>query len=324
MQRGQSDCGRGPKWPLLLPAVLLGLTASPCSGQGAGQGAGGQGELALRRAFEGKQVRVKMEMPGTHDGVDVYYRRQPAVDFRAHSQRMKRFGLAIANQELVRVTTVRVKGKNIEFQLNGGGYGTAGDDSGSVSLPFVSKSRRESDLEKLVKEETNPRLRDSYSRELAALAADREREQRRREVERIALEQRKREEILERRRTGGSRFNIWFPERYLSESIPTPEQLMELLADYVDFTPMTGQALELPTAQTLPDLPATNGGGSAGGIRRGMLRQELRRLYGAPKRSERRREGSLDVDTETYENNETLTEVELVNEVVIRFRVSSK
>jgi hypothetical protein len=33
------------------------------------------------------------------------------------------------------ITTVRVKKKNIEFQLGGGGYGVFGDDSGTVYVP---------------------------------------------------------------------------------------------------------------------------------------------------------------------------------------------
>ena len=100
-----------------------------------------QNEAALQRYFEGKQVRVKIDMPGTHDGIDLYWKKDPPVDFKTYSQRLKKFGVALRDGDTVRVTTVRLKQKNIEFQLGGGGYGTAGDDSGSVYLPAITTSR---------------------------------------------------------------------------------------------------------------------------------------------------------------------------------------
>lgn len=68
--------------------------------------------------------------------------------------------MALRDGDLVRVTTVTLKAKNVEFQLGGGGYGTAGDDSGSVYLPAITKSNRESDLEKQVRNETGSNRRD--------------------------------------------------------------------------------------------------------------------------------------------------------------------
>ena len=118
--------------------------------------ASAQSELQLRQAFEGRYVIVRMDMPATHRGVDLYPEREPAVDFQSYSARLREFGVALREGDRVMVTAVRVKKKNIEFQLGGGGYGVFGDDSGSVYVPTESKSRREKDLEKYIKDERDP------------------------------------------------------------------------------------------------------------------------------------------------------------------------
>ena len=73
-----------------------------------------QSQAALRHAFEGKTVRMKIEVPATN---------------------------------------------YVKFNLCGGGYGTFGDDTGNVSLGTASKSRRESGLERELRNETDPRRR---------------------------------------------------------------------------------------------------------------------------------------------------------------------
>jgi len=85
-----------------------------------------QSEIVLRRAFEGSTVRVKIDLPATNEGVDIQYRGEPPLDFRSYLQRLNRFGVSLRNGDSVMVTAVSVKGKNIEFQLGGGGYTRAG------------------------------------------------------------------------------------------------------------------------------------------------------------------------------------------------------
>ena len=55
-----------------LAAVVLGVAAAPVHAQT---------EWDLKQAFEGKFVIVKMDMPATQRGVDLYPDRQPSVDF---------------------------------------------------------------------------------------------------------------------------------------------------------------------------------------------------------------------------------------------------
>ena len=223
--------------------------------------AAAQNEAALRAFFEGKRVTLKIDMPGTSDGVDVRADARRALDYQRHGDRLKTYGTAIHNRESATVTLIKVKKDLIEFQLNGGGFGTFGDDaSTSVSLPYVEKSRRERELEKWIDDETDPRRKRELRRELDELRDRRERENRRIDVERARLEEIKRQRIADERLQGGSRFNL----RY-SDEVPSgirPEEVMAALADYVDFSPLSAQtsapsfprveAAPVPGRETLP------------------------------------------------------------------------
>ncbi len=288
-----------------------------------------QSEAALQRYFEGKQVRVRIDMPGTHDGIDLYWKKDPPVDFKSYSQRLKKYGVALRDGDTVRITTVKLKQKNIEFQLGGGGYGTAGDDSGSVYLPSTTKSNRESDLEKDVRNETDKARRDNLNRELSRLRDSRLREESYRRARQTELEMVKKREIEQKRLAGGSRFNLWIPAALLAESPATPEMVMEALAGYVDFSPMqerpmpdrSGAPVRLeiqapaprPASVSVPDR-----------LRRGLTRDQVRSMLGIPKTSTKRAEGQLEVETDVFEDAEDRTEVEFVSGVVVRFRVVSR
>ena len=111
-----------------------------------------QNEGALRTFFEGKRVTVKIDMPGTSDGIDVRADATRAIDYKRYGDRLKNYGTAIRAGESTVVTLVKVKKDLIEFQLGGGGFGTFGDDtSTSVYIRPAEKSNREKELEKRVK-----------------------------------------------------------------------------------------------------------------------------------------------------------------------------
>jgi hypothetical protein len=57
--------------------------------------AAAQDEAALRSAFEGKRVTLRVDMPGTSDGVDVHGDARRALDFKEYGDRLKRYGTAI-------------------------------------------------------------------------------------------------------------------------------------------------------------------------------------------------------------------------------------
>src|SRR3954454_19498080 len=83
--------------------------------------AAGQSEAVLREYFEGRTVKVKIAMPGTEDGVDVYPGTARPLDFPRHAARLKANGTALKSGDEALVTKVKLKAKLIEFQLDGGG-----------------------------------------------------------------------------------------------------------------------------------------------------------------------------------------------------------
>lgn len=287
----------------------------------------GQSEPALRAFFEGKTVRVKMDLPATKDGVDVNFRSIPPVDFKAYSQRIKNAGVSVRNGDTIMVTQVRVKGRNIEFQMGGGGYGTFGDDSGSVSLPVITKSRRESDLERMVSEEGDRRRRESLERELSRIRADRQRAEERRRVEEARLREMRRMEIMEKARMAGSRFNIWYPNNYLKESIPTPRELMETLDEFVDFKPIAGQP-QRPMMTEPPPPPAQSQlqftPRSDDKLKRGMSRAQVYEILGQPTEFKDTNEGQLQIRTERFLTATEAIEVDFLEGITIRYRTTSR
>lgn len=86
-----------------------------------------QSEAALRDAFEGTSVTVTLDMPGTSDGVNLYPSASAPIDMAAYRAQLDECGTAIAAGARATVTKIRVKKDLIEFQLDGGGYGTFGD-----------------------------------------------------------------------------------------------------------------------------------------------------------------------------------------------------
>lgn len=90
-----------------------------------------QDEANLRRALEGKRATLRMDMPATSEGVDVFPGSSRPVDYSKVANRLKNNGTAIHDGESILITKIKVKGENIEIHLGGGGYGTLGDVLGN-------------------------------------------------------------------------------------------------------------------------------------------------------------------------------------------------
>ncbi len=91
-----------------------------------------QGEAQLRRAFEGKRITVKIDMPASAEGVDVFPSSSRPIDFPKLSGHLKKWGVALKAGESGMITKVKVKDDLIEIQIGGGGSGTTGDVLGSL------------------------------------------------------------------------------------------------------------------------------------------------------------------------------------------------
>lgn len=198
--------------------------------------ASAQTENDLKNYFEGKRVEVKIDMPATKDGINVYPERQRPLDFSRYSQSLKTYGTSLLEGDRIMITKIKVKDKHIEFQLGGGGYGTLGDETGSsVYVPTANKSRREKDLERDLKDETDERRRRRLREELDYLRRERRREDNQNRAEVAVAEEIAKARIQEKRLQGGSRFNIRF-ERKITDDDLTPQVIMDALSEYLYFS----------------------------------------------------------------------------------------
>jgi hypothetical protein len=269
-----------------------------------------QDEAALRTAFEGKRVTLRIDMPGTSDGVDVQGDARRALDFKEYGDRLKRYGTAIRAGESVTVTLVKMKKDLIEFQLAGGGFGTFGDDTNtSASIPDARKTQREKDLEKRIDDENDRDRRRAMERELDELRDRRDRENRRIAAERERQSEMKRTRIAEQRLRGGSRFNLRYDDR-VPEGI-RPQDLVAALGEYVDFD---GGVRPEPAPPT----------GDITALRKGMSRAEAERLFGRPVQTSKKGDGDLAVTTLVFDAGDQRVTADFVEEILVRYTISSK
>jgi hypothetical protein len=304
-------------------SLRVAIAVALCAGGSAPVAA--QNEAVLKSFFEGKRVTVKIDMPGSSDGVDVQGDARQAIEYPRYRDSLKRYGTAIRSGESITVTLIKVKKDLIEFQLGGGGYGTFGDDtSTSVYIPDASKTEREKQLERLVKDEPDHDRRRRLERELDDLRDRRERENRRIAIERERASEAKAERIAERRLRGGSRFNVRYDDR-----VPTgirPEDMVAALAEYVDFGPLASPSLatreDAPLRATRVD--AAPPSDDITRLRKGMTRAEAERTFGRPAETSERRDGGLSVTTLVFVVADKRISTDFVEDVLIRYTISSK
>jgi hypothetical protein len=280
-----------------------------------------QDAAALSQFFEGKQVVVKIDMPGTQQGIDLYPQKDGMLDAKAYGKRIKSFPIALHNGDAVMITTVKVKDKLIEFQLGGGGFGTFGDDSNTaVQFTPASKSDREKELESQISNTDDQDQKDRLQRELDYLRRQRERDdQRNRALAQQAAEIKK-IKVDQDRATGGSRFNL----KYDGKVPPniTPQDVMAALAQYVSFpATMTGGAAPAGTAAAPAPAAANGGGDPISGLQKGMRENEVRALLGNPTGSADTDHDGIQVHSETYAHGNSFIHAEFVNEVLVRYSI---
>lgn len=301
-------------WRLALLPLLLGTAPIQA-----------QSEAQLKHYFEGKRVTLKIAMPGTEEGVDIYPGTDRPLDHPRYADRLKDHGTAIRAGDDAMITKIRVKSKHIEFQLDGGGYGTMSDEtSTSVNVASTPKSRRERNLEAELKREKDPLKRRELKEELDDLQNDREREDARNRAEVADAEEQKKQNIRHRRLEGGSRFNVRYRD-LMPEEVLTPKGLEAALAEYVTFESLPVDAF----ASTERDAPVERPDSAvapaprSGLPRKGMTAGEVENLLGKPVESSERAEGSLRVVTRTYTSVDGKVTAEFVEDVLFRYSITS-
>ena len=272
-----------------------------------------QNEAMLRQAFEGKVVAVKIDMPATQQGVDVYPLDQIPVDFREVAQRLKDNSTALRVGQPVMVTKVVVKkNSHIEFQLGGGGYGTFGDNTSTdVSVVNQSESKAEKALRDSIKHAPGPTKRKQFEKELASLREERERENARADAEAKQAQSVMEANLRAKRAESGSRFNVRYRNGIPGDAL-TPDGLMRALAQYVDFGAASGVA-------------SSGSDGSAkahASLRKGLLLDEVETLLGPAATASETKEGRLTVVNRTYRKDGQKVSASFVNGVLIDFAIT--
>jgi hypothetical protein len=320
---------RVSRWPLRLEGFLLPACSAVLLAV-ASQGTAQNPDMLLNY-FEGKQVVVTMDMPGTQKGVDIYPGRPQPLDAKSYGDRLKEFGVSLQNGATTTVTKVKVNKDNIEFQLGGGGYGTAWDNTDtSVHFTPADKSDREKELERQLSNENDPDRRRSLQRELDYVRADRARRdayERARAEDDAAM---RAQQIAIKRQQGGSRFNIRVDARKMGDSL-TPQVVMDALLPYVSFP---GDAAGASAGGRPSDAAP---GGSPGlvartpdpdadqaqRLRKGMSREQVEALYGKAVETNDRNENGLTITTCVYKAKDVRVQADFVNDVLVRFLMSS-
>ena len=271
-----------------------------------------QNEAILRQAFEGKVVTVKIDMPATQRGVDVYPLDQMPVNFREVAERLKDNSTSLRIGQQVMVTKVLVnKNSHIEFQLGGGGYGTFGDNtSTSVSHASQGETKAEKALRDSIKHAPGPTKRKQLEKELASVRGERERENARAEAEAKQAQSVIEANLRAKRAESGSRFNVRYRNGIPADAL-TPDGLMRALAQYVDFG-AAGSAVS--SAGDSRPAPTT--------IRKGLLLEEVEAILGPAATASETKEGTLTVLKRAYRKDGQKISASFVNGVLIDFTIS--
>lgn len=300
---------------LLLALVTVLVAAAPAP----------QNEGSLRAALEGTRVTVLIDMPGTSKGIEVYPERPTQIDYRKYGDKIKDNGIAIRAGSEATITLIKVKGKHIEFQLDGGGYGTSGDVTPSrqhISRP--SETQREKDLKDEIRDETDSARKRRLERELRDLKDRRERDYQRDVRDAADSYERAVERVSRARLIGGSRFNVRFDRDVPADAVTTKglaaalAQVVEFpgaVASQVQFTDAPGAlAPAADDAVPAPLLPIT----------KGMSRAEVDAVFGYATHCTESSEGRLTALVCSYVLDEATAEVTYVNDATVAYVIASQ
>jgi hypothetical protein len=317
----------------LLVSLALILIASSARAQ--------SGDAAIESYFSGKQVVLKIDMPGSQKGVDLRFDKTPPMDWKEYSSRIRDFGVSIRKGDTARVTTIVVKKDMIEFQLDGGGFGTARDDTKTTVEPKVAeKSSYEKDLEAQIAATDDPDRKADLQRDLDRERARRAREDSANKRDAQAASVAKAEQVADNRMRGGSRFNLRW-KGSIPAGADTPDGVMKALAEYVQFGGDSGAAVrpaarqnggESPDSGAAPSSalssnapPAEQDASPTARLKRGMKMSEVADLLGAGKKlSVSGGDNGLETIVMEYLVDDRRVEATYVDGILIRFTISSR
>jgi len=307
-----------------LAVVALLLATSPMQAQ--------SGADSVKTYFTGKQVVLKIDMPGTQKGVDLKFNQSPPMNWKDYSSRVKQCGAAIRKGDSARVTSIVVKGDMIEFQLDGGGFGTFGDDTQTtVPSKQVEKSDYEKQLEEQISQTDDSDKKTQLQRDLDREQAKRKREQQANDRAAQVASQLKADQVAEKRAQGGSRFNLRWKGSIPQDQL-NPDAIMKLLADYVDFGSLQQASAPAPAAAAASaavapaaaPVPAPDSSPTAQ-LKRGMSLEDVTKLLGQGRQlSESTSSDNLKTQVFEYLPGDRRVEITYVDGLVVRFTIASR
>jgi hypothetical protein len=281
-------------------------------------------ESDLRRAFIGKPVLLKLDLPATQKGVDLRFDKGEVMNWKEYSDRIKEFGVALRKGDRPNVTALVVKKNIIELQLNGGGFGTMDDMSRTTIQPVpVERSGLERRLERELAREDDPERRERMKRELERERRSRQREEDRRRAEARDATLRRQSEL---RATGGSRINLRWEGRLPEDLSPQAFSgyLREVLETEQGFAPVRPPMPPSTTLRERPTPPPTGGNGDIGVLRRGATKEEIERSFGPGKLLSQSDNGDMKTQQFQYTTSDRLIQVTYVEGLVVRFNINSR
>lgn len=300
---------------MTVPTILGAAAAAPTM----------QDEAALRK-LEGTRVTVLMDMPATKEGINYYPQRGEKIDYRQYSDRIKDFGVAIEADTEATITEIRIKGKHIEFQLDGGGYGTFGDFQPSrPNVPYPRKTRREEDLERDLRDEDDPEAKRRIQRDLDYYRDQREQDYQ--QDRRQAAEQHDRdvERVAEARLRAGSRINVRF-DRDVPAQSKTTGGLQASLSELIRFASDVEATVQYENSETPPPpSPATgDGDGWNAPVRKGMSQFDVEQRLGRAVACTENTSGTLTSVVCRYDLGDATAEITFVNNSLVGYVIESR
>ena len=95
--------------------VLISTTGTVCA----------QSATDLEQFFTGKTVTMRIDLPATREGINVYPERSEPFDYPEYEKRMERHGALVRGFEVVTISELNVNGNQIEVRV--AGFGTPSD-----------------------------------------------------------------------------------------------------------------------------------------------------------------------------------------------------
>lgn len=289
----------------------------------AGSPALAQNETALRNALMGRQVAIRVDMPASHKGVDLRFDRAVPFDLKENGDRIREHDAALVAGDVIPVTYIKVKGDLIEFHLGGGGFNWF-TDSTTRSASSSSKTVRETDLEKEIRNETDRDRKRRLERELDDLRRDRQSrdDRERRDVD--DYNRRARDRDLDRALKSGSRFNVRFKKNVPADAL-TLEGLERYLDPWVDFSGRGGRRATSSSSSSASS-SSTKSASQNRDWRKGTPRREMEEALGKARREKScpGDDSGLDCRIATFEDGGDEIEATFVEGVLVRFSTRRK